>query len=169
LRSGLPHSDIHGSKGARPSPQLFAACHVLHRLLAPRHPPDALFNASFFPDCSGSLYPCPENEPDGSISKQSVVFDQCRTHMSPKLSPRRTINRIGIRSIARSALAPKPQNKSATGELRITSNVRNLVPPHRSNDALTRKASIAHANSSSTMSMNVRLLQKTEDREPTVL
>src|SRR5205085_11102880 len=67
LKIGLPHSDIHGSKGARPSPQLFAACHVLHRLLAPRHPPDALFNASF----SHSLhYPCPENEPD--VSDQTI-------------------------------------------------------------------------------------------------
>ena len=42
LRCGFPHSDIHGSTGARPSPQLFAACHVLHRLLAPRHPLNAL-------------------------------------------------------------------------------------------------------------------------------
>jgi hypothetical protein len=42
LRSGLPHSEIPGSKPARGSPRLFAACHVLHRLLAPRHPPDAL-------------------------------------------------------------------------------------------------------------------------------
>jgi hypothetical protein len=42
LRSGLPHSEIPGSKPARGSPGLFAACHVLHRLLAPRHPPDAL-------------------------------------------------------------------------------------------------------------------------------
>ena len=42
LREGLPHSDICGSPGARPSPQLFAACHVLHRLSVPRHPPDAL-------------------------------------------------------------------------------------------------------------------------------
>ena len=41
-RVGLPHSEIHGSKGARPSPRLFAACHVLHRLSVPRHPPDAL-------------------------------------------------------------------------------------------------------------------------------
>jgi hypothetical protein len=38
----LPHSDIHGSKPARGSPWLFAACHVLHRLLVPRHPPNAL-------------------------------------------------------------------------------------------------------------------------------
>jgi hypothetical protein len=42
LRGGLPHSDIHGSKPARGSPWLFAACHVLHRLLTPRHPPNAL-------------------------------------------------------------------------------------------------------------------------------
>ena len=39
---GFPHSEICGSKGARPSPQLIAACHVLHRLSVPRHPPDAL-------------------------------------------------------------------------------------------------------------------------------
>src|SRR3984885_9908093 len=39
---GFPHSDILGSKPACGSPRLFAACHVLHRLLAPRHPPYAL-------------------------------------------------------------------------------------------------------------------------------
>ncbi len=38
----MPHSEILGSQPARGSPRLFAACHVLHRLLAPRHPPDAL-------------------------------------------------------------------------------------------------------------------------------
>src|SRR5258708_18029572 len=41
-KGGLPHSDIHGSKPARGYPWLFAACHVLHRLLVPRHPPNAL-------------------------------------------------------------------------------------------------------------------------------
>ena len=41
-KGGLPHSDIHGSKPARGSPWLFAACHVLHRLLVPRPPPNAL-------------------------------------------------------------------------------------------------------------------------------
>ena len=39
---GFPHSDIPGSKPACGSPRLFAACHVLLRLLAPRHPPYAL-------------------------------------------------------------------------------------------------------------------------------
>jgi hypothetical protein len=47
LLSGLPHSDIFGSKPARGSPKLFAACHVLLRLLVPRHPPNALLSFNF--------------------------------------------------------------------------------------------------------------------------
>ncbi len=40
--AGFPHSEILGSKPACGSPRLIAACHVLHRLLAPRHSPYAL-------------------------------------------------------------------------------------------------------------------------------
>ena len=40
--AGFPHSDICGSMDICSSPQLFAAYHVLHRLLVPRHPPYAL-------------------------------------------------------------------------------------------------------------------------------
>jgi hypothetical protein len=39
---GLPHSEIPGSKPVCGSPELFAAYHVLHRHLAPRHSPYAL-------------------------------------------------------------------------------------------------------------------------------
>ena len=39
---GFPHSDICGSLDICSSPQLFAAYHVFHRLLVPRHPPCAL-------------------------------------------------------------------------------------------------------------------------------
>jgi hypothetical protein len=46
LAGGLPHSEIPGSTIARISPGLFAACHVLHRLSVPRHPPDALLYAN---------------------------------------------------------------------------------------------------------------------------
>jgi hypothetical protein len=62
----LPHSDIHGSTPARGSPWLFAACHVLHRLLVPRHPPNALLlltatrtpnRSSAFPSCTGTIQP----------------------------------------------------------------------------------------------------------------
>ena len=41
---GFPHSDIHGSKVICTSPWLFAAYHVFHRLLVPRHPPYALIS-----------------------------------------------------------------------------------------------------------------------------
>ena len=44
----LPHSEISGSKRICRSPKLIAAYHVLHRLLAPRHPLCALH----------SLIPC---------------------------------------------------------------------------------------------------------------
>ena len=41
---GFPHSDICGSVDICSSPQLFAAYHVFHRLLVPRHPPCALYS-----------------------------------------------------------------------------------------------------------------------------
>ena len=48
----LPHSEISGSKRICRSPKLIAAYHVLHRLLAPRHPLCAL----------QSLIPCFRNQ-----------------------------------------------------------------------------------------------------------
>ena len=42
LSGGLPHSEIFGSKPILGSPKLIAEYHVLHRLLLPRHPPNAL-------------------------------------------------------------------------------------------------------------------------------
>ena len=41
-RSGFPHSEISGSTPVCGFPKLIAACHVLHRLFLPRHPPCAL-------------------------------------------------------------------------------------------------------------------------------
>ena len=41
---GFPHSEISGSKDICSSPKLFAAYHVFHRLLVPRHPPYALIS-----------------------------------------------------------------------------------------------------------------------------
>jgi hypothetical protein len=48
IEGGFPHSEIPGSKPVRGSPGLIAAYHVLHRLSAPRHPPDTLMAL----DCS---------------------------------------------------------------------------------------------------------------------
>ena len=46
-RAGFPHSEIHGSMDICSSPWLFAACHVLLRLLMPRHSPCALLRLTF--------------------------------------------------------------------------------------------------------------------------
>ena len=43
VSGGLPHSEIHGSKLILSSSWLIAEYHVFHRLLLPRHPPNALF------------------------------------------------------------------------------------------------------------------------------
>ena len=40
--AGFPHSEIPGSKPVCGSPRLIAACQVLHRISAPRHPPCTL-------------------------------------------------------------------------------------------------------------------------------
>ena len=45
---GFPHSDISGSLDICSSPKLFAAYHVFHRLLVPRHPPCALLCLTSF-------------------------------------------------------------------------------------------------------------------------
>ena len=45
--SGFPHSEISGSQDICSSPKLIAACHVLRRLLMPRHSPCALSSLTF--------------------------------------------------------------------------------------------------------------------------
>ena len=42
MSGGFPHSEISGSKPIPGSPKLIAGYRVLHRLLLPRHPPNAL-------------------------------------------------------------------------------------------------------------------------------
>ena len=56
--AGLPHSEISGSMDICSSPKLIAACHVLLRLLMPRHSPCALSSLTyrrFHSDLSGAL------------------------------------------------------------------------------------------------------------------
>ena len=71
--AGLPHSEIGGSKAACASPPLFAACHVLHRLPEPRHPPCAL---SFF------RRRCPAETGNGFVLTLQKAF--CSAHWSTR-------------------------------------------------------------------------------------
>ena len=55
MSGGFPHSEISGSKPIPGSPKLNAGYHVLHRLLLPRHPPNALFALDLIQKEQGSL------------------------------------------------------------------------------------------------------------------
>ena len=68
VEGGFPHSEISGSKSVRNSPELIAAYHVLHRLSAPRHPPNALKAL----DRSHDRCPLPEPQVEDDSCKRSV-------------------------------------------------------------------------------------------------
>ena len=56
LSAGFPHSDISGSMDICSSPKLFAAYHVFHRLLVPRHPPCALSSLTSCISAAGTAF-----------------------------------------------------------------------------------------------------------------
>ena len=91
---GLPHSEISGSKAARGSPWLIAACHVLHRLSAPRHPPNALLSLA---------PPQPQAGRDGKHTHAS----KCR---GP--SPAAALTRMIIDAAAQPAVGIEPTTTS---------------------------------------------------------
>jgi hypothetical protein len=75
-RGGFPHSEIPGSKPACGSPGLIAACHVLHRLLVPRHSPYAL--SSLTKCFTYTLRVCDQRTTDcGVFSCQRVAYLPC--------------------------------------------------------------------------------------------
>ena len=67
LSARFPHSDISGSQDMCSSPKLFAAYHVFHRLLVPRHPPYALFRMT---NMSNNF----ESIPTGQILRRKLAF-----------------------------------------------------------------------------------------------
>ena len=88
-KGGFPHSEIHGSKPVRGSPWLIAAYHVLHRLCAPRHPPNALMALDL------SHYRCPPVRAEmrqwifQRSSRCMSIMSGCG-HASMVVRPRRT-------------------------------------------------------------------------------
>ena len=58
LSGGLPHSEIHGSKLILSSPWLIAEYHVFHRLLLPRHSPNALLALDLIQKEKDTRYLC---------------------------------------------------------------------------------------------------------------
>ena len=71
--SGFPHSDISGSMLICSSPKLFAAYHVLHRLLMPRHSPCALISLTSSESASASFRFRPQPSASGENYAHSVA------------------------------------------------------------------------------------------------
>ena len=105
MRAGFPHSDIRGSKVARTSPRLIAACHVLHRLHAPRHPPDALHSLYLSVRVRRADHPSPTRHlrQDGSL-----VHAQPHAHARPGSGPLLTERSLPVPAMshARTCLVP---------------------------------------------------------------
>ncbi len=81
---GLPHSEIRVSKDICSYTRLIAACHVLRRLLMPRHSPCALFSLTFveetrsipFPPFGGNSISAPSFS---SFLKNLLIFEELET------------------------------------------------------------------------------------------
>ena len=67
MSGGFPHSDISGSKPIPGSPKLNAGYHVLHRLLLPRHPPNALFALDLTRKEQGRWFKWPASLPASKV------------------------------------------------------------------------------------------------------
>ena len=79
--AGLPHSEIPGSMDICSSPRLIAACHVLLRLLMPRHSP-----------CALSSLTCSSQSPLGSVS---AFRENSARSLAPRFSPKTRFRRMG--------------------------------------------------------------------------
>ena len=80
MSGGFPHSEIHGSKPIPGSPWLNAGYHVLHRLLLPRHPPNALFALDLTRKEQGRWFKWP-----ASLPASKVVYLPMRAANAPRL------------------------------------------------------------------------------------
>ena len=81
IEGGFPHSEIRGSKPVRGSPRLIAAYHVLHRLSAPRHPPDTLMSLD------RSHHRCPSGSPSGKLRPAFRRANGTDARLHPKMEP----------------------------------------------------------------------------------
>ncbi len=108
IEGGLPHSEILGSKPVRGSPRLIAAYHVLHRLSAPRHPPNALMTL----DCSHYRRPPLLPLGRGRTSRHSLRFQNGMDNRSKRPFLLRTHPRAPRSSRAhyRRLLKMRPKN-----------------------------------------------------------
>ena len=88
-KGGFPHSEMFGSQGARASPNLIAACHVLHRLSTPRHPSEALMRLIVLSKTHawGSVFAWPAVRRTGQAPTHALRYLSLQTMMSSRIHP----------------------------------------------------------------------------------
>jgi len=113
ISGGLPHSEIHGSKPVHGSPWLIAVYHVLHRLLLPRHPPNALIALD------------PTRKEQGSLRMRKFVRSRPSRAGSHGKDMVSVLDLDGIAPV-RPRLAPTPDRPSHTRKDRCNTDVISL-------------------------------------------
>ena len=113
---GLPHSEIPGSKPVCGSPRLIAACHVLHRFSAPRHPPSTLSSLTI-----------------KYLKRESFSFTRlsCQRSRSPRIKkPSESFcSRRAVSSALTRALIHRSSSLSGGAERNRTADLRLAKPP----------------------------------------
>ena len=82
VSGGLPHSEIRGSKPILGSPRLIAEYHVLHRLLLPRHSPNALIALDLIQKKTGSFRSPPPFDVSRDSHAPKRVHDNIKSILS---------------------------------------------------------------------------------------
>ena len=91
MSGGFPHSEISGSKPIPGSPKLNAGYHVLHRLLLPRHPPNALFALDLTRKEQGRWFKWP-----ASLRRQQSYTYPCVQRTRPKAQSPHTVSVLDL-------------------------------------------------------------------------
>ena len=91
ISGGFPHSEIHGSKPIPGSPWLNAGYHVLHRLLLPRHPPNALFALDLTRKEQGRWFKWP-----ASLRRQKSYTYPCVQRTCPEAQSPHTVSVLDL-------------------------------------------------------------------------
>ena len=117
LSGGLPHSEISGSKPILGSPKLIAEYHVLHRLLLPRHPPNALLALDLIQKKTGFFRWPP---PEGGSTDQEYAFPPARTDARTSFTACDEAVWLVYLTWIVSALQAEPADLPALGKMRTT-------------------------------------------------
>ena len=148
---GFPHSEIQGSKPVRGSPRLIAAYHVLHRLSAPRHPPDTLMTLDHSHHrCPLGAHTCASDQKDidarhrpkgGARSTQRVDPRPLLPNMSEagggQASPSPSPASCAIRLTTEKAMQPLHRPPSVSGRFGMLSHASRPDPQGRTHSLFT--------------------------------